>query len=135
MSDTPGWGQSGGGSNWQQPGGAPPPPPNTPPPGYSTPPGYGYGGQQMYAREHPDGTTILVLGILSLVVCGLLGPFAWVKGNNALREIDANPGAYTNRSNVSAGRICGIIASVFLIIGVVFLVFALILGAAASTTG
>ncbi len=99
------------------------------------PPGYGYGGQQMYAREHPEGTTILVLGILSLVVCGLLGPFAWVKGNSALREIDANPGTYTNRGNVSAGRICGIIASVLMILGVVGFVLVLILGAAASSTG
>src|SRR5262245_41781377 len=35
------------------------------------------------------GTLILVLGILSLVICGLLGPFAWVMGNNDLREMRA----------------------------------------------
>jgi hypothetical protein len=86
---------------------------------------------QMYARDHPDGTTVLVLGILSLVVCGILGPFAWSKGNAALREIDANPGMYTNRGSVSAGRICGIIASVFLILSVVFMVI-VILGAVAG---
>ncbi|MDH4169818.1 MAG: DUF4190 domain-containing protein [Acidimicrobiia bacterium] len=67
--------------------------------------------------NHPQGTTILVLGILGLVVCGLLGPFAWSMGNNALRQIDANPQAYRNRASVAAGRICGIIATVFLVIG------------------
>src|SRR5438128_1906635 len=34
-----------------------------------------------------NGTVILVLGILSLVVCGLLGPVAWVMGNRDLKEI------------------------------------------------
>lgn len=84
-------------------------------PPYSQPSPYAYGGP----REHPQGTTILVLGILSLVVCGPLGPVAWVMGNNALREIDANPMAYTNRGSVQAGRICGIIATCLLVVGVI----------------
>lgn len=119
------------GGNDPQPPGGPSWSPNQPPPGYQPAPGYGVPGQ-MYAREHPDGTTVLVLGILSLVVCGILGPFAWSKGNAALREIDAQPGMYTNRGSVSAGRICGIIASVFLIVTVVFAVI-VILGAVASS--
>ena len=80
----------------------PPPPPPPPPPGGSP---YGqqpYGqqpyGQQPYGQaygygatmEHAQGTTILVLGILSLVICGILGPFAWSMGNKALKEIDAD---------------------------------------------
>jgi uncharacterized membrane protein YjgN (DUF898 family) len=84
-------------------------------------------------REHPDGTTVLVLGILSLVVCGLLGPFAWSKGNRAMAEINSNPGVnYTNRGSINAGRICGMIATILLIIGGVILVIALIAAAAAS---
>lgn len=84
-------------------------------------PPYQSGYQPPYGevREHPQGTLILVLGILSLVICGFLGPVAWVMGNNALAEIDQNPGAYTNRGQVQAGRICGIIATVLLILGVV----------------
>jgi hypothetical protein len=65
-------------------------------------------------QAHPQGTTILVLGILSLVICGLLGPVAWVMGNNAIAEIDRNPSAYSNRGSVQAGRICGIVATVLL---------------------
>jgi uncharacterized membrane protein YjgN (DUF898 family) len=80
----------------------------------------------MGPREHPQGTLILILGILSLVCIQLLGPVAWILGNRALAEIDANPGAYTNRSVVNAGRICGIISSVLLVLGLVFAVIALI---------
>ena len=63
----------------------PPPPPQQPPGGYG-PGGYGPGGYGAAGvpQEHPKGTTILVLGILSLVLCGLLGPFAWNMGNQAL---------------------------------------------------
>jgi hypothetical protein len=125
------------------------------PPSYGQPPygqqGYGqqgYGqapyGQQAYGgyvpgayqgpREHPQGTIVLVLGILSIVFCGVLGPFAWVMGNTALKEIDASPGSYTNRGQVQAGRICGIITSVLMILGIVAFVLLIIVGAAASTS-
>src|SRR5438552_7695970 len=33
------------------------------------------------------GTLILVLGILSIVTCQILGPIAWVLGNNDLAEM------------------------------------------------
>ncbi|MFZ4721015.1 MAG: DUF4190 domain-containing protein [Ilumatobacteraceae bacterium] len=120
-----------------------PPPPPPPPPGgpYGQQP-YGQQpyGQQQYGygsmMEHPQGTTILVLGILSLVVCGVLGPFAWSMGNKALREIDANPQvSYTNRGNVSAGRICGMISSILLIVGVAFIILVVIAGGIASNSG
>jgi hypothetical protein len=74
-----------------------------------------YGGGQI---EHPKGTTVLVLGILGLVVCGLIGPFAWAQGNNALAEIDRNPMAYSNRSTVQIGRILGIVGTCLAIVQV-----------------
>ena len=73
-----------------------------------------------------------MLGILSLVVCGILGPFAWSMGNKAIREIDANPGRYGNRGTVQAGRICGIVSSVILILSV--LAFAVLFVAAATSS-
>lgn len=109
-----------------------PPPP--PPPVYGSPHG-GYGGY-----EHPQGTTILVLGILSIALtlfCAigvLLGPVAWVMGNNAIAEIDRNPTAYTNRSSVQAGRICGIISSCLLILAIVLVLLVAVLAAAGSST-
>ncbi len=77
--------------------------------------------------EHPRGTTVLVLGILSLMACGLLGPFAWKMGATAIDEMDAQPEVYwSNRGNVTAGRICGIIGTAFLAIGVLFFVLSLL---------
>lgn len=107
----------------------PPPPPPPPPPGVppaqppaQPPGGYGTGG---VPQEYPKGTQILVLGILSLVCCGLLGPVAWVQGNTARKEMAARPDVmWTNRGTVTAGWVCGIIGSVFLILGVVYVIVA-----------
>ncbi|MGB8858441.1 MAG: DUF4190 domain-containing protein [Ilumatobacteraceae bacterium] len=109
------------GSNEPPPGWGtpPPPPPGARPPGHIAPSPYGWGGPP---RDHPNGTTILVLGILSIVACGVCGPFAWVMGNNALREMDGQPGVnWGNRGNVTAGRVCGIIGSCLLILGMAWL--------------
>ena len=86
----------------------PPPPPGDRP---------AYGG---YAQPHPRGTLILVLGIISIFCFGIiLGPIAAVMGKNALTEIDANPGAYTNRGLVQVGMILGIVAIVLWVIGLI----------------
>ncbi len=89
----------------------------------------------MGPREHPKGTLILILGILSIVCIQLLGPVAWVMGNGALREIDANPGAYSNRGTVNAGRICGIIGTIFLVLGVITWVILIATGAMSANSG
>jgi uncharacterized Tic20 family protein len=79
-----------------------------------------------------------VLGILSLVVgfmCGVgfvLGPFAWGMGNKAIRAIDATPGYYSNRGVVQAGRICGIVSTVLLALGVATVVLVIVLAAASG---
>ncbi|MCX6900924.1 MAG: DUF4190 domain-containing protein [Verrucomicrobia bacterium] len=66
------------------------------------------------------GTLIMVFGILSLVLCAPLGIAAWIMGNGDLKQMDAGTMDPSGRSNTSAGRICGIIGTVLLIIGVVF---------------
>lgn len=106
-------------------GTTPPPPPPMPPGG----PGYGQG-----PVDHPQGMLILILGILSIACVQLLGPFAWVMGNKAIREIDANPTAYSNRGIVQAGRICGIIGTVLLVV-VVIAVIGLIAAGAFTSAG
>lgn len=87
-----------------------------------------------YYQEDSQATTILVLGILSLVVCQILGPIAWVMGNNELAGIDAGRRPPQNRGTAQAGRILGIISTVLMIIGVVFLIVLLFIGLVASTT-
>jgi hypothetical protein len=132
------------------PPGASPTPGYGPPPGYPPPPAppqpqvqwgppnvaqaYGSPYRAFVGYEHPQGITILILGILGLVVCQLTGPFAWVMGNAALRDIDANPAAYSNRSTVQAGRICGIIATAILVLGLVFGLLLLVAALAVPTS-
>ena len=87
-----------------------PPPP--PPPAQG--PGYGY------VPDHPRATLALVLGILSLLLCQFLGPVAWIIGGGAVREIDASGGTLGGRGSANAGRILGIIATVLLVLGILF---------------
>lgn len=118
--------------------------PQGPPPGYGSPtPGYGgpppgYGGYPggPAGVEHPQGTIVLVLGILGLVMCQILGPVAWVMGNRAMAEIDAAPGRYSNRGAVNAGRICGIVGTVLLgVTAVLFIVYIVVIVVVIGTSG
>lgn len=103
------------------------------PTAYPPAPPAAYG--QAFSAEHPQGTTILVLGILSLVVCGILGPVAWVMGNKAIKEIDAAGGTATNRSQVNAGRICGIISTVLMVLVIAFYGVMIVVAATSASTG
>lgn len=83
--------------------------------------------------EHPDGTTVLVMGLLGVLVCGLVAPFAWSRGNRVLRQIDASPGRYSNRSTVNAGRILGMISTIGNLIGLLIGIIGLALLVAAES--
>jgi hypothetical protein len=81
------------------------------------------------------GTLILVLGILGLVVCAPCGIAAWIMGAGDLKQIDAGQMDATGRGLTNAGRICGIIATILLIVGVVISVLLVafgVLGAVAT---
>jgi uncharacterized membrane protein YjgN (DUF898 family) len=91
-----------------------------------------YSGYPAPPQDHPQTTTVLVLGILGLVLCQILGPFAWIMGNRVVREIDA--GGYGGRSTANAGRICGIVATAFLGLTVLFVLLGVVLAVAGSTT-
>ena len=75
-------------------------------------------------EDHPDGTTVLVLGILGLVICGLLAPIAWYRGNQALATEPVGPTEYANVGLLRAGRILGIIGTALWVLGLIaFVVF------------
>ncbi|MBM3831424.1 MAG: DUF4190 domain-containing protein [Verrucomicrobia bacterium] len=85
-------------------------------------------------RPH-RGTLILVLGILGLFVCAPLGIAAWIMGNGDLKQMDGGIMDPSGRSSTNAGRICGIITTVFILLGVVIGIALLalgVIGAAAS---
>jgi len=91
------------------PGGQPPWPPQ---PGSPSP----YGVPQ----QSGNGTLILILGILSIVCLQILGPVAWIMGNNALAAINSGAGNPSELGNVTAGRICGMVGTGFLVLGIVY---------------
>ena len=72
----------------------------------------------------PNATTILVLGILSIVLCQPLGIAALIMGNNSLNVYNQNPERYSegSLSSVKAGRICGIIGICLMAIGIILLI-------------
>jgi uncharacterized membrane protein YjgN (DUF898 family) len=94
---------------------------------YPPPPPYG-------RQDHPKTTTVLVLGICALLLCQVLGPFAWSMGNTALREIDASGGQLGGRDTVNVGRILGIVATVLLVLAVLALVLLLVVGLGLAST-
>lgn len=87
-----------------------------------------FGQPGTYVQPH-RGTLILVLGILGIVLCAVLAPFAWMMGNTDLREMAAGRMDRSGEGLVQAGRICGIIGTVLLIVSVliVCLYFAVII--------
>jgi hypothetical protein len=72
--------------------------------------------------EHPQGTTILVLGIVGLFFT-ICAPIAWYMGSKALKEIKASGVKYGNEQQIVIGRILGMVLT---IVGLVALVFGLV---------
>lgn len=106
--------------------------------GYGQPAPYG---QPVYSQpygalpEHPQGTTILVLGIVGLFVT-ICAPIAWYMGSKAQKEIAASGQRYANEQNITIGKILGMVLTILAIIGVaillVFMVIAIVAGVASS---
>ena len=138
------------------PPGQPPQDPNDPygygqQPAYGQQPSYGqqpgYYGQPGYpppivyhAPDHPQAATAMILGILGLVLCQVISPFAWSMGKKTVAEIDASQGQLGGRGQAQAGYVCGIIGTIILGLAVAFLIvyFVIIVtvfgGLAASST-
>ncbi|MEH3032766.1 MAG: DUF4190 domain-containing protein [Aeromicrobium erythreum] len=128
----PGYPQPGQGQPY---GTYPPQQPGYPQQGYPQP-GYGI---PWAPPKHPQATTVLVLGIVGIVMCQVISPFAWYMGGKALKEIDADPTRYSGRSEVNAGKILGIVGTVLLGLVVAFFIIyflfiIVILGVAAGTS-
>ena len=79
-------------------------------------------GPIQYAPDHPKATTSLVLGILGVVLCQIIAPFAWVMGRRTLAEIDASQGRVGGRGAAQAGYILGIVGTVLLALSLIFIV-------------
>lgn len=120
----------------QPAGGWQPTGPPGPGPSYPSAPPYGY---LPPPPEHPQSTTVMVLGILGLVMCQVASPFAWVMGKRSVAEIDASGGRLGGRGQAQTGYILGIVGTCLLGLGLVVLVFyfvfvVLVLGGMAASS-
>lgn len=70
--------------------------------------------------EHSQAVTSLVLGIVGLFL-PILSPFAWKFGHDEIKAIDAGRRPPNGYGMATAGRILGIIGTVFLVIGIIAL--------------
>jgi uncharacterized membrane protein YphA (DoxX/SURF4 family) len=121
-------------------GPTPPPYPGQQPPqpgwGPPQPPGHGHGYPQPYPApvpDHPRSTLAMVLGIVAVAggfACYLpllASPFAWVIGARAVREIDASGGTLGGRGQATAGKVLGIVGTVFLALALVAVIVLVVL--------
>ena len=69
----------------------------------------------------------LVLGILGIVVCPICRPIAWSLGRGAEREVDASGGTLSGRGIATAGKVLGIIGTVWLAVIVLFVVVGILI--------
>jgi hypothetical protein len=90
------------------------------PGGQPYPPAYPQGPVR-YAPDHPRATTSLVLGILGVVLCQVVAPFAWAIGKKTLTEIDASQGRVGGRGAAQAGYVLGIVGTALLALSVLAL--------------
>jgi len=71
-----------------------------------------------YVEPH-RATTVLVLGILGIVCCGICAVIAWVFGNDDLRKMQEGRMDMSGYDTTKIGRILGIIGTVLWILGIV----------------
>jgi tetratricopeptide (TPR) repeat protein len=108
---------------------APPPRPSSPahqPQQYS-PVGMGMGGYNPAMKPH-RATTVLVLGIVGLLLCGICGIFAWIYGNKDLAEMDAGIMDPSGRSTTQIGRVLGMVTVGLMVIGFLFTMLSIVIG-------
>lgn len=116
--ETPGRLRYWDGAQWteqRQAAAASPPPPR----GAGVPPPAPY---PPTSGDRTNAGLALALSILGLVLCGLLAPVGMVMGRNELQRIDSGFGDLSARGMAQAAWIIGLIGTVILALGVLFLV-------------
>jgi uncharacterized membrane protein YjgN (DUF898 family) len=86
------------------------------------------GQQPMPPQDHPRATLSLVLGILGILVCGIIAPFAWSIGKRTLAEIDESGGRLGGRGMAQVGYVLGLVGTILLVIGVLVIVVLVVAG-------
>ncbi len=74
--------------------------------------------QQPSGGQSPQGTTILILGIIGFF-CVVTGIIAWIMGNKEIK-------LFPNDGNVKAGRLCGMISTILAAVGLVIYIIVVV---------
>ena len=69
--------------------------------------------------EPHRATTVLVLGIVGLVYCGICSVIAWIFGNEDLRKMREGRMDMAGYDTTNIGRILGIVGTILWIIGII----------------
>jgi small-conductance mechanosensitive channel len=77
-------------------------------------------------QEHPQGTMILIFGILGIFIT-IFAPIAWYLGNKAKAEIQASGMHYSNEQNISIGRMLGKIFTIIALVSIAITIIILII--------
>ncbi len=105
----------------------PPYPPNQPQPGYYPP-------MPQAQPTSSKATTSLVLGIISLVLCGLfLGIPAMIVARQAKREIAESQGRLGGEGLATAGFVTGLIGTIWSVLAGILLIVVIAVGGVVAT--
>lgn len=96
-------------------------------------------GQQPYtmapSQEHPQGTMILIFGILGIFIT-IFAPIAWYLGNKAKKDIQMSGVQYSNEQNISIGRMLGKVFTIIAIVSIVLvIIFWIVIAVVAAGQG
>ena len=88
------------------------------------PVGYDYGyNNPANLSEHPNSVLSMVIGIIGVFFFPLIGPVAWYLAAKGRRDMAAFPGRWRPSGMLTAGFVLGIIGTVFLALGAMFILF------------
>ena len=74
-------------------------------------------------QQSSKATLAVVLGVLGIICCGLLAPAAWYLASEELKAINAGRLSEANRGMAQVAKILGIIGTILLVIGLLWVVF------------
>jgi len=82
-------------------------------------------GAGAYLPKGTNAVAVLVLGILSICVCSVLGPIAWVMGKKELDQMNNGQLSRDGYGMAQAGYICGIVGTGLLVLTTIWFLFVL----------
>lgn len=74
-------------------------------------------------EQSSKATMAVVFGVLGIICCGLLAPVAWYLATEEIKQINAGRISETNRGMAQVAKILGIIGTILLVLGLLWVLF------------